>query len=66
MANLINLKTARCTNQKCPLSSSCARFLQMKIDENSKEDFYVFYNKFKYNQETKSCNNYININSLKN
>ena len=58
--NLIFKDVSRCSDEKCPKSSSCKRFLQMEIDKENGEEYSVV-SDFKGSENNGVCDYYINI-----
>ena len=58
--NLIFKDVSRCSDEKCPKSSSCKRFLQMEIDKKNGEEYSVV-SDFKGSENNGVCDYYINI-----
>lgn len=58
--NLIFKDVSRCSDEKCPKSSSCKRFLQMEIDKENGEEYSVVFD-FKGSENNGVCDYYINI-----
>lgn len=58
--NLILKDVSRCSDEKCPKSSSCKRFLQMEIDKENGEEYSVV-SDFKGSENNGVCDYYINI-----
>lgn len=57
---LILKDVSRCSDEKCPKSSSCKRFLQMEIDKENGEEYSVV-SDFKGSENNGVCDYYINI-----